>query len=470
MSSSNTSGINEVQSTSTLEPPQAMRRDDPAAADPARRRLAQKSRFPLFSSLPNLRSHHDAAKRNKSLGQADHSADNLHHTDSGLHPLEQTNDNDTIISLDHGALPDAPEDRDVYRWAVMYENQRGITVFSTPYYSRLSLLPSDPLPFTVPSKSNKRSHQPNVSLTNYPLPDGTWKWVSKSWMIDMRTDSGEVQHDGFEYNWVFRDHSWRADIGKLSAGAWVRRRRWVRMMMRPAKKAEPNVRGSTSPPSRPSFGPSTSFVSLVHPASEFALDVLDQEGELVFDGSDQDWIRCHRLLRRLGRDGRKLELWKKWLGPLALPAPESDVKGKQTNKQWAEDEELLPSEVLREPERQGGSETSLPARGHLAAIFRNHGETILRSFVFPDSRAKFLALVRHTGLLGDLEAGLHPGASTSEVDFWSYASGLDKVLDGKQGKRHEDLAQLGVADGHPNGEVLAKDFADELEKEDERQH
>lgn len=51
----------------------------------------------------------------------------------------------------------------------------------------------------------------------------------------MRTDSGEVQHDGFEYNWMFRSHHWHAKVGKLSAGGWVRRRRWIRLMMRPGK-------------------------------------------------------------------------------------------------------------------------------------------------------------------------------------------------------------------------------------------
>lgn len=52
----------------------------------------------------------------------------------------------------------------------------------------------------------------------------------------MRSDSGEVQHDGFEYNWMFRTHHWCARVGKLSAGGWVRRRRWIRLMMRPGKK------------------------------------------------------------------------------------------------------------------------------------------------------------------------------------------------------------------------------------------
>ena len=111
-----------------------------------------------------------------------------------------------------------------------------MTLFSIPYYSALSLLPTDPSPFTLPNTSQKRSEQPPITLDAYPLPDGDWRWVSRTWMIDMRnSDSSIVQHDGFEYNWVFRQRKWRAQVGFLSAGGWVRRRRWVRLMMRPSK-------------------------------------------------------------------------------------------------------------------------------------------------------------------------------------------------------------------------------------------
>jgi hypothetical protein len=76
-----------------------------------------------------------------------------------------------------------------------------ITVFSTAYYSGRSLLPHDPPPFTVPDSGESSPNQrpglapPNVTLTTYPLPDPTWRWVSKCWLIDMRRD-GDVQYDG----------------------------------------------------------------------------------------------------------------------------------------------------------------------------------------------------------------------------------------------------------------------------------
>ena len=43
----------------------------------------------------------------------------------------------------------------------------------------------------------------------------------------------------------------------------------------------------------------------------------------VWRGDAGDWQRCHLALRRLGRDGRKLELWARWLGVPAGSTPAS---------------------------------------------------------------------------------------------------------------------------------------------------
>jgi len=75
-------------------------------------------------------------------------------------------------------------------------------MFSTAYYSNRSLLPRDPRPFTVPDVEENVDGQTkihpfapaNVTLETYPLPDPTWRWVSRFWLVDMR--GGEVQHDG----------------------------------------------------------------------------------------------------------------------------------------------------------------------------------------------------------------------------------------------------------------------------------
>lgn len=394
--SSSTSGLGDLRTQDSCSlagpqwpaPPQAiLTPDDPSAVEPARRRLTPKTRFSIFSFFQNLFS--CCGSRNHNPQPVDSSAepDGLDNSIEQLPPLEQTNDNTTIITLDISGISNIPDiNKDEYRWAVVYENQRGcvhhllsyewqaltiyasLTVLSSPYYSHLSLLPVDPPQFTIPSDSFKRSRQPNISLSNYPLPDGTWRWVSRSWMIDMRTDSGEVQYDGFEYNWFFRQKHWHAEIGKLSTGAWVRRRRWVRLMMRPAQHTIAHSEGSPSPSTsknRLSDRPlDTSFVSLVHPQSEIALDELVLSANLEWEGNEQDWVRCHRLMRRLGRDGRKLELWRMWLSPYLSDVSNTDL----VDKGKLPESDSSPSMRLED----GGSGIQIPPLEYLGAILQNH--------------------------------------------------------------------------------------------------
>ncbi|OAX42962.1 hypothetical protein K503DRAFT_853609 [Rhizopogon vinicolor AM-OR11-026] len=402
-------------------PPLAMmKRDDPAAVEPARRRLAPKSRFRIFSSLPNLSSCYKFKRPKQQPADSEFETHSSNQSVGQLPPLEQTNDNTTTITLDNTSISNISDNKDEYRWAVVYENQRGLTVFSSPYYSQLSLLPIDPPQFTVPSKSPKQYRQPNIVLCNYPLPDGTWHWVSKSWMIDMRTCSGEVQHDGFEYNWVFREKHWHAEVGKLSAGAWVRRRRWVRLMMRPAQHRVGHSEGSSSPSTSKSMLSgrplNASFISLVHPQSEIALDEIAEEADIEWKGNEQDWVRCHRLMRRLGRDGRKLELWRIWLCPYLS---NSDLVGKGKRPDNSS------------PTSLGNHGSNPPPLEHLGTLLQNHGDAILRSFVFPDSRAQLISLIKRAGLARELARSLGGGFSSAEVDFWSYSRDLEEMI--KQG-------------------------------------
>ena len=250
-------------------------------------------------------------------------------------------------------------------------------------------------------------------------------------MIDMRTDLGEVQHDGFEYNWRFRDNHWHSQIGKLGAGAWVRRRRWVRLMMRPANHTHGHSAPCNGIRTTIPFSP-----SLACPASKPSLVELDHH---VWDGGEQDWHYVHRLLRQLGRDGRKLELWRVWLGP-HTHASDSKAKGKQSDAPSLSSQDAL-EKRLSDVVPEGNP----PPLVHLITILRDHvrvppsslqtdqnyyvaqGEAILRSFVFPDSRAQFVDLVRQAGLAQDLEICLGRAFSAADVDFWSYTDNLDKL-------------------------------------------
>ncbi|KAG9314359.1 hypothetical protein JVU11DRAFT_5153 [Chiua virens] len=343
--------------------PLCMRTDDPAAADPARRRLLHN-----LVSLPIL-----------------------------SEPDTPTHDD---IRIDDSHLPHLPYDENLYRWAVLYENQRGITLFSTPFYSALSLLPSDPHPFTHPQSYTFHANNPNLSLRNYPLPDGTWRWVSTAWMIDMHSDLGEVQHDGFEYNWFFRDNHWHAKVGKLSTGAWVRRR----TLGQTHDASPPIVRiPLTSPP----------ILTCPYPSSITMAYHL-------WDGSEQDWQHVHRLLRQLGRDGRKLELWRMWLAPY----PQTHTSDFQEKSMQFDPPSSSSRKKLENRLSDIIPEGNPPPLAHLIAILRNHGEAILHSFVFPDSRAQFVHHVRQAGRLQDLENGLGRAFSVADVDFWSYTDNL----------------------------------------------
>jgi hypothetical protein len=52
-------------------------------------------------------------------------------------------------------------------------------------------------------------------------------------------------------------------------------------------------------------------------------------------------------------------------------------------------------------------------------------QPILHLFIFPESRAQFLKLLGQAGLLLSLNLSLDSGMT--ELDFWSYASGLAEL-------------------------------------------
>ena len=213
----------------------------------------------------------------------------------------------------------------------------------------------------------------------------------------MRGD-GQVQYDGFEYNWLFRKHKWSA-----TSAAWVRRRRWIRLMMRPAKQRSlPSATGQMSLGASPgssigipagqSQSPRLSPVlshgghsrhswrsgaqshppSILSPhsaASSIAPGFIWQG-----DGVD-DWERCHDYLRSLTRDGKKLEVWKVWLGLKGVVEGEDvkeNVDGVNVNKkQWSEDEGLLPSQGLAKTPKTVDVGTA-PPREWIVAAIREH--------------------------------------------------------------------------------------------------
>ncbi|KAG5647995.1 hypothetical protein DXG03_007029 [Asterophora parasitica] len=405
-----------------LPPPACVTRDEPAAADAARRRLAQKSRFPRLLSRKDLK----GSKSSPDLTTAQLIAS------TSAQPLEYRA-HASLITLDSTNLEACDEYTDKYEWAIVYENQRGLTMFSVPYYSRLSLLPNDPPPFTIPGVSGKLE-QCSTTLADYPLPDGTWRWVSKCWMIDMRSDSGEVQHDGFEYNWMFRAHKWSAEVGALSAGG-------------PGNHGE-GPPGQSTPSVSTGTGLSTDWrrrsigASLPPSISTLDFDLLSADEPWIRGDVAGNWSKCRALSKKLGRDGRKLELWKAWLlhchpnHPHAFEGMNGNGKARRP---WTEDEGPLPSELADvDLSTRFVEQLQVPSKEDLIPVLRAHGNDVLKSFIYPDSRAKFLAILRTAGLLPELNVSLGMGSGGSEMNFWSYTNQLaDKfpVLS----TSHEDL-------------------------------
>jgi hypothetical protein len=170
-------------------------------------------------------------------------------------------------------------------------------------------------------------------------------------MIDMRSDSGEVQHDGFEYNFAFSTRfKWHPKANSMS---WVRRRRWIRLMMRPAKSKDKKLTPDSLSPNTPAspaqsilapdvarnrFSVASSFPPSVlesHPEGDSSYLEINVDEVWQSDSLEANWERCRVAMRQAGRDGRILELWRRWLG---YEPPEGDRRAKQ-RKQWTEDDD-----------------------------------------------------------------------------------------------------------------------------------
>ncbi|KAK0478348.1 hypothetical protein IW261DRAFT_1565329 [Armillaria novae-zelandiae] len=331
---------------SPLPPPSCLTTDDYHAVDAARNRFVKKSRFPIFSSVPNLR-HVFSSHKLRSREQEEHEEQQESRVEEPEEVASSAVEHDGQLEI--GLPPfgvDADDGRTEFRWAVLYENQRGYTLFSLPFFSRRSLLPRDPYPFTVPY--------------------GNWEWVSKSWMVDMQSDSGQVQYDGFEYNWMFRKKHWTAEVGGFK---FVRRRRWIRLMKRPAKTVPKRIDDD--------HGTIPQSVSM---ASNVPDELLEQRADEIWAKDDLHarWAEYCTLMKAAGRDAKKLELWKRWLA----------VKD---------------------------------ARPDISSLLA--GDSIRDSFVYPDSRAQFTGMLKEAGLLDSLFSGSGIQSTHSLVDFWSYCAG-----------------------------------------------
>jgi hypothetical protein len=158
--------------------------------------------------------------------------------------------------------------------------------------------------------------------------------------------------------------------------------------------------------------------SILSAGSLDELSTLDP-AEIWQGDVEQDWERCRTIMKRLGRDGRKLELWRRWLGVDVA----SLVLGKGKEKQWTEDNEPLPSEITAMERQVANTLTILPSTKHISSVVNLHGQTLFASFIFPDSRAQFVEVLGKAGIVPEfngkgepiLDSGLNSPKDQDEI-------------------------------------------------------
>ncbi|KAJ3493690.1 hypothetical protein NMY22_g20173 [Coprinellus aureogranulatus] len=255
---------------------------------------------------------------------------------------------------------------------------------------------------------------------------------------------------------MFRKHGWRSQVGPVSAGGWVRRRRWIRLMVRPAKPRRDHDDTSSTPTRSNTPGPGSStasssarqryrksiasnlqssILSGATGSSAFTDHWQDMNPDDVWlgDSVEADWERLHEFMKRFGRDGRKLEVWRLWLGYYHPEHKdkftEVDGKGKRREKQWTEDEGPLESEVAC-LEVFSKESVALAPREYVVPVLRKYGQKLLRSFIYPDSRVQFLKLLALSGLLPEMDIPMGNTLDVmTEVDFWSYVNSFTQETD-----------------------------------------
>lgn len=162
---------------------------------------------------------------------------NVSLTGSALEAKLQKKKSSMLIDLEPGRLVDAqtragdrryfqcpgdpkPEGNVVYDF--LYQHQRGAFFFGTPKFSSKSLLPVDPDEWT-----DQKFQTSVMDPSHYELPDPSWEWVHKSWLVDM---TGDVDEDGWEYAMTFHGSPWHGNYEIFRS--FARRRRWLRLRKR----------------------------------------------------------------------------------------------------------------------------------------------------------------------------------------------------------------------------------------------
>jgi len=143
-----------------------------------------------------------------------------------------------------------------------------------------------------------------------------------------------------------------------------------------------------------------------------------------------------------------------WLGLGGAVESEGteDAEDINVKKQWTEDEGLLPSQALVKTPKDVDVATTPPREWIIAAI-REHMDEILQTFVYPDSRAQFITLLRK--IQSELGKDAEEFLSSYQSEFWSYtflnpgALASSVSISAKEGKRKEQHPTVEDTGGSP---------------------
>ncbi|KIM20886.1 hypothetical protein M408DRAFT_30021 [Serendipita vermifera MAFF 305830] len=349
---------------------------------------------------------------------------------------------EALIQVEH----DLSMQKVLYRYAEVYENQRGWARLGYQTFSSRALNLffhyKDPAPFTKYERTENGVQQvdlPYTSLNDVQLPSAEWTWHGPEWLVDMAGD-GVTSYDGFQYNTHFRPKGWRPVAPKWHAYflTCVRRRRWLRLMVYLPSLVSADAKGMFHPPSHI---PAASEPPSPFPADQSSPDLPSgnvspqspttpgRHGTSQFDtkeiwrGNSSDWSRCHTALKTVRSDGRRLELWSAWLGDKGEQEEDMLAMKRMSNERkrgvrWTEDQSTIerlehgPISHILTDEPLDVDSSRAPTE-FLKRVLHDHAEDILATFVYPDSRAKFHDMLQRANLLDALPPAISFSISTN---------------------------------------------------------
>ncbi|KAF9906228.1 hypothetical protein EC991_000855 [Linnemannia zychae] len=165
--------------------------------------------------------------------------------------------------------PGDPEPEGDVVYDFLYQHQRGAFFLGTPKFSSKSLLPVDPDEWT-----DQTFQTSAMDTSDYELPDPSWEWVHKSWLVDM---TGDVDEDGWEYAMTFHGSPWHGNYEIFRS--FARRRRWLRLRKRKGKSlGKPGALPErTYPPSVPNISQSQLDATIALQQDATPYSTIDQK-------------------------------------------------------------------------------------------------------------------------------------------------------------------------------------------------